>query len=373
MSLKVSFIWKMMLCGILCCSLPLYGQEEIQTRGLKIPDVYTRSVDSLALYIDRHCPTEEGKLQALYVWIITHMTYNANPASNEKEEVNEEAVRRTLQIRDGVCKHFAKLFSMTGERMNLPVYVVDGYIKTYSGALMSTLHNWCVAKVEGKWYCYDPTFGIGGTYDDKFVLEPSMKYCKMLPETAIRTHMPCDPIWQLLEHPITYQAFDIGAEDASPYDTPFNYNDSIQAYLQQQPLERLLGIKRRMERNGRSNYLTDYYKQVNDINIAHHSNTPIYDKCQSAMKLYDQAFDIYHDLNHYRNNHFLPKRKKKAEKESVNRANYYIMEAYSILNSIQGTSSSLYVADIDNLTNSLHALKEEIDKLAVLMKVQKKQ
>lgn len=355
--MKRLFTGWLLLAVSLCLSRQAAGQELPSLGSVQIPEAYTYSPDSLALYLDVHYPTEEAKLQALYIWIAENMTYNVYPIFEKSDTEEAEELRRTLKTRDGVCRHFAKLFRAVGERMDLPVYVVEGYVKSSTGSLMADLHAWCVAKVDGKWYGYDPTFGMGHTSNQKFVSRPSMKYCRMDPDVAIRTYMPCDPIWQLLERPRSYQSFDDGvAEDPAsrPY---FNFNDSISLYLSQTPLQRLLGVNRRMAANGRSNRLTDYYRQVNDANISYYRETEVYSIFKLALKQYNKAFDRYGDLNLYRLNHFQPKKTPAEVERQIGQVRQYTQAADSIIRTAVVPNASPYVAAVNNLKGSIEELK----------------
>ena len=112
-------------CGLWLC--PARGQEPVG-----IPDAYTGTPDSLAFYIDSHYAGDAAKLEALYRWITSKMSYNVYPMFTSVNErlTEEEEVCRTLRAREGVCRHFAQVFCMVGERMDIPAFKVDGYVKS---------------------------------------------------------------------------------------------------------------------------------------------------------------------------------------------------------------------------------------------------
>ena len=60
---------------------------EPQTNQPIIPDEYTHSVDSLALYLECNCDTEEEKLKTLYIWMthtFRYRMFEAFVAGNQK-------------------------------------------------------------------------------------------------------------------------------------------------------------------------------------------------------------------------------------------------------------------------------------------------
>lgn len=358
---------------LLSAILPACGQQQAEAvPSVEIPDAYTRSADSLALYIDTRYQGDEAKLQALYIWMTTHMAYNVYPSYESKEEERDDAlsVRRTLQKREGVCRHFAKVFQAVGDKMDIPVYVVEGYNKSSNGGLMNALHAWCASKINGKWYCYDPTFGMGYTMSRKFVSRPTMKYCRMEPEVSIRTHMPIDPIWQLLEHPLSYQAFDDGVADPVASAKPCHFNDSICAYLRQSPLQRLLAISRRVTNNGRSNRLIDYFMEVNTVNINVYRQREVYNVFKVALKQYNRSSDCYNSLVRYKLNNFKPKKTSDEIRSLLEEASAQVQAADSTIHSVTIAASSPYAMAVNNLKGTIEELKERLPLLQELLEEQ---
>lgn len=346
--------------------MPLYGQT-VGEEPVGIPDRYTYSADSLALYIDGHYRNDEAKMQAMYTWITSHMTYYVFPIFESVNEEHNDAkeVKRTLQVRKGVCRHFARVFQMVGDKMDIPTCFVEGYVKDSKGEIMNAPHAWCVAKISGKWYFYDPTFGMGYAMKQEFVAKPTMKYCKVSPDVAIWTHMPFDPIWQLLEHPYTYPAFDEGMGTVS--EERFCFNDSIRLFLSQSPLQRAVSVEQRVERNGKSNPLVDYYKQINSSNIDVYRQREIYDVFKVALKQYNRGYDSYSELVRYHRNHFRPKKSQQEVERLMQSVPHYAEVADSVISKVFVPSSSPYALAMNNLKESIRELKGKIPLLEKLM------
>jgi len=71
-------------------------------------------------------------------------------------------------------------------------------------------------KVGNKWRLYDPIWSAGIVNDgSKFVKKYNPMWNNTAPEEMIKTHMPCDPIWQLLKNPVSYDDFKVSRFDGN--------------------------------------------------------------------------------------------------------------------------------------------------------------
>lgn len=346
------------------CISAMTSDVKGQDMQMDIPENYTHSVDSLAFYIDTHCTNDEGKLQALYGWITTHMKYNVFPtfvSVNEKRDEEKEIVQSLLS-RQGVCREFAKIFEAVATRMDIPAFFVEGYTKS-NGVVMTSPHAWCVALVNGRWYNYDPTFGMGYLQNQRFVPKPNMDYCKVEPKTFLQTHMPFDPIWQLVPYPYTYQAFDKG--DTISISTgnganAFNFADSIRLSLKQTPVMRLKAVNNRMMRNGEPNPLVTYYLQLNASNINVFRQREVYDSYKRAVKFFNQGVDHFNEIIRFQRAH---RKIKKDEKLLmlgwIDEASKAVAEADKILKAVQEIPEP-YMAAVTNLKSAVSEFSEKV-------------
>ena len=60
----------------------------------------------------------------------------------------------------GVCAGFARSFQYLALLEGIPSVVVHGYAKNEDGTISDVLHLWVMAQIEGKWYHFDPTWGL---------------------------------------------------------------------------------------------------------------------------------------------------------------------------------------------------------------------
>lgn len=334
----------------------------------EIPEEYTYSVDSLALYIDCHYDGEKSKAQAVYTWITTYLRYNVYTTFTSHNEAYSEAqeLENTLVTREGVCRQFALLFTRIVEKMGIPAFVINGYNKSRSGIVMPEPHDWCAAKIGEQWYLYDPTFGMGYVDNYQFVSSQSMKYCHVLPEEFIQTHMPYDPIWQLLGHPYPYQEFDKGTFQQRPDEPLCNFNDSIKVYMQQPRLNQLISARNRIQRNGQANRLTQYYLQLTQANIGVYRQREVYDIYNKAIKLQNQGCDLLSDFILYRKNGLKPRKSAKEMCGKVDKALQVAITADSLLHTARDIPQQ-YASAVQNLQTSISELIEEINRQKIFI------
>lgn len=60
----------------------------------------------------------------------------------------------------GVCAGFARSFQYLALLEGIPCLIVSGYEKDANGNAGTVRHAWCMAQLDGKWYHFDPTWGI---------------------------------------------------------------------------------------------------------------------------------------------------------------------------------------------------------------------
>ncbi len=327
-----------------------------------IPEAYTRSADSLALYIDACYDNDADKARAIYEWITRNMTYNVYTTFTSRNEVYSEAkdLQETLRTRTGICKQFALLFKTVAEKVGIPAYIVSGYNK-FNGALLPSPHEWCAAKIGAQWFFYDPTFGMGYiNSNSQFVHDPTLKYCQATPQLLIQTHMPYDPIWQLLEQPYRYEEFDKDTYNPQANPRPVcHFNDSILAYTRQSRIEQLADSYNRVLRNGKANPLVDYYIELTQANIRIYQQQKVYDIYKEAMKLQNMGADLANDFIRYRRQAFQPERKEDEVRSLLAQA----LEAASTADSLMHTTGPIpeqYASAMTNLQASINNLTTQI-------------
>lgn len=234
--------------------------QAVDARMRQIPDSSTHTVSSLARYINASFTAETDKARAAFVWVARNIRYDReNMYLLEFEREPAEVVQETLSKRRGVCRHYAELYKALASAVGVPTYVVPGYT-----SLRDAIgHAWCASRIEGQWYLMDPTWALETRMvNGKPLVVFRDDYFRMRPAQAIESHMPFDPLWQLLKAPRTPEQFQYGQVPAAPAKA-FAYLDSLAVYERQSPLEQLRAVNRRIEKNGVRNGLTFTYLSGN--------------------------------------------------------------------------------------------------------------
>lgn len=359
---------KIIIAALFLLSFPPLARQ-MQAQGgavqpsFNIPAQYAGTVDGLAFYIDSHCDTDRKKLEAIYLWITTNLSYNVYVTFSSRNEVysEERELSETLQTRRGVCRQFALLFSRIAEKMGIPAYVVSGYNKNAAGAVMSYPHDWCAAMADDRWLLYDPTYGMGYVKDNRFVRSVSMDYCHIRPEKHIVTHMPYDPMWQLLEHPYRYEEFDKGTFHADNRSPVFHYSDSIFAYEHLTLVQQLTKSYDRVANNGVSNPLTDYYMQLTQANLSVYRQKEVYDKYNQALKLQNQTCDLYSDFLRFKRQEFKPKKEDGEIRAMLTVAGNNVARAEKLMRSIREIPEQ-YARAVLGLQASIEETRQKVAK-----------
>jgi hypothetical protein len=239
---------------------PVNPYQAVDARMQQLPDSAGRSVGGVARFITAAFSTDADKARAAFGWVARTLRYDVDNMyvigyQREPAELVQEALTR----RRGVCTHYAELYSALANQLGLPTYVVTGYGKERNGAPQLIGHAWAATRLDGQWYLMDPTWAAGYVVEETFVPRLNNEFYLVKPATFIRTHMPFDPLWQLLPTPRTPTQFVQGSGPAAGAAATFSVADSLAAYARQSPLERLRATIRRVEQQGVRNDITFSY------------------------------------------------------------------------------------------------------------------
>lgn len=230
----------------------------IDKHAIDTPASEMRSIAQLASYLSVLAKDDYEKVRAIYSWITHHVTYSDTTVRNgwlgTPENKWQQQAEQVLKNRTAVCEGYANLYKALCNAVGLPAELVTGVVKQEDGTVADVGHAWNAVQVEGQWYLSDPTWGSG--YADywtrRFVREYQEAFFLIPAEKMIQSHLPDDPIWQLLTNPITEQEFRSSSAvplSASAREIPaqlFVYQDSIQQWFQQDSLQRMLSASERI-------------------------------------------------------------------------------------------------------------------------------
>ncbi|MEP0264910.1 transglutaminase domain-containing protein [Dokdonia sp.] len=204
---------------------PTSIEEKVRTYPKSI-----HTIKSLSDRIQHDFSTKETQTRAIYTWIATNIAYdlidyyslrspNRIYYYSEEERVRKirEAqtalINKTLQTKKGLCEGYATLFHVLCEELGIPSVIINGYTKTDSKLIGTSPgfknHAWNAVYLNDQWHLIDVTWGAGQEieYRRKWQFQFNESYYKVAPEIFVKHHYPQNPIWQLIESPITKEDF----------------------------------------------------------------------------------------------------------------------------------------------------------------------
>ncbi|MDQ6902451.1 MAG: hypothetical protein M3139_05495 [Bacteroidota bacterium] len=334
--------------------------------ALSIPVSQTNSTANIAAFINTHFNTDTKKVRAIYTWVTSNIKYDADSVHRViLLEDKEQLVTSALKRKRGVCENFASIFSDICNKAGLPSFVVEGYTKQNSSVDKST-HAWCTTRSDNKWFLYDPTWDIGFAFSNNSTGNKT-NYFQISPSEFIQSHMPFDPMFQLLNYPESFQAFNngnIGNDNHTPY---FNFDDSLNHYKDLDPLNKYMAIVSRIKNNGAANAKVNtkltQLKLEMEI-IYQDADSVLYN---GAIADYNKAVNELNNFLNYRNNHFTPIKTTGEVQALFSGVNQKIFTARAKLVKVNQSKANLNL-DTGDITFALDKLAERVKEQQAFLK-----
>ncbi len=248
---------------LLLAPLSLFGQNFLAADKLALnaPPSKSTTIPTLAHYLCDEQPDEAHKIRAIYAWITLNVSYVdstderdlwATPAHLERQRPE-----RVLQNRTAVCQGYANLFCALATSAGIPCEVVTGLVKNLDGEVEQIGHAWAAAQINGDWQLFDPTWGVPPPGMSRFKVQD--EYFMAEPKWFLLRHLPDDPVWQLLENPVTEQEFRNWSDgetmaflEQAPTDV-FKFQDTLNTWLSVNAASRMFASESRVLRFNGSN------------------------------------------------------------------------------------------------------------------------
>jgi Transglutaminase-like superfamily len=330
------------------------GQDQnISTDVVNVPESQTHSSGEIAAYISKNADNDEKKVRSAYMWVIRSITYDRGSSSMVILNENKSAlIQSTLQKRKGVCENFAYLFADLCKKMGIPAYVVGGYTRQ-NGSVDKSSHAWCTVYLNHRWTLYDPTWDEGGF---KY---SGLSYFKVSPEVFIQSHMPFDPIFQLLDYPLTFDEFNRGKSSASVDTRYYNCEDSINAYSKMDSLDRYLSEERRIENNGTPNSTVETkIKQLKmEVEIINEDQDS--KNYNEAVANYNEAVNLLNEFINYRNKQFKLSKTEEDINDLFDEINSHLDSARQQLKAVNQSKATL-VLNTGDIEYALDNLEKQV-------------
>ncbi len=322
----------LLLVCLFICYIPVVNGQAfneyayIDHKVLRMPGEITYSTASISNWVQSNFNSERERLRAIYAWVTTNIQYDKDSMYYINWSMfNDEKIAATLRRRKGVCENYASLFTDLAIKNGFQSFAISGYTRL-SGSVNRSGHSWCAVNLGQQWFLCDPTWDAGAGGNTKYYL--------ISPGEFIESHMPFDPLWQLLEYPITEQEFSKGGFQSKKNKTYFNFSDSVKNFLQLDSLKQLEASTLRIRQAGIENERMKNWHSYNQMKIAIIYGEKDMDLYNSAVEDLNNANGVFNDFVKYRNNRFIPSKPDSEIREMLSPINGLLVSAQKNLDEI---------------------------------------
>lgn len=197
---------------------PWKNQNSIHPAVAAMPPDVETSIKSVAAYIAQQEKDASQQVKAVHDYVVTRVTYDLDVLETGVRPSQD--ARTVFKTHKAVCEGYANLFAALAQAMNLEVAYVQGRIRRDLAPLDLipaalrltrshydwTLHAWNAVKVSNSWQLVDTTWDDSADSTGKSFY--SADYLMLPPEMMIVSHLPEEPIWQLLPQAVDRKTFE---------------------------------------------------------------------------------------------------------------------------------------------------------------------
>ena len=191
---------------------------------------YFSSLEHLSIRIMNDFESDAERVRAAFVWIVYNMDYGRSydvifraekyyPYYSEigrkyqMRQLELEKIDDSFRERLGVCLDYSLILKELCNYFEIPSEIIIGVAKTEIRDLKDESllknHSWNAALIDGNWKLMDPTWAAGHMENNVFRIFE--KYADHFfftdPEEFVKTHLPVNPEWQLLENTVDVKTF----------------------------------------------------------------------------------------------------------------------------------------------------------------------
>lgn len=257
---------------------------------------------------------EKDTVKSVFNWVTDNIKYDVallekvklNGIENIKLEQNKKLrIANAIKTRRGVCQHYSELFDAIMRQLGYQSVVISGYTRNPVTKQLNPIgHAWNAVNVNNKWILIDATWGAGYVTDDnhfKKMYKP--EYYDIDPAKAIYSHIPYNPLWQFLQKPITYNAFDEQKINKTTLELLDDYEE-VQQFLQLNKAEQMKEALNRSKKMGSANALVKRWQDIRMQNIKVDYRNSMVEIYNNASEIMRTSTNNYNDYVEAKNNRF---------------------------------------------------------------------
>lgn len=292
----------------------------------QIPEAATTSPTAMAKWLQAHTNSSTALQQALFNWMANNIAYDvANMNQPNSYRDSAAAMLRTLRTRKGLCTDYAVLYAQVCREAGINAMVVTGYGLLNDIMIPTGSHDWVVIKNATQWTITDPTWGAGAVDNGRFIQKINWSWFQALPQLAVKTHMPYDPMWQMLSFPLRHDELNSQGFAAATKRSVFAFNDTLNAWFRQPRLERLQHAAARIRQfGGAANPFImtelDWMDQTIKVLAANQEiemRNKRVDQFNEVNRDYTEVVKLYNEYVGFKNRQFMPEVKDELLKKMI--------------------------------------------------------
>lgn len=202
---------------------PGYLEADRFARAYTLPVKTRGALDSLVRAIDLRFADPWAKTRAMFTWVAAHLEYECS--QDGLPALGSVSLDQVLRTGRSQCAGYANLLQYGLRAMGLETITIRGVARTAKKDLwweedkVKPNHAWNAVKIDGQWRLLDATWASGASDADCQVItrEFAPFYFDPPPILFALSHLPSDSQWQLLERPVSREAFLAGPLYHDPF------------------------------------------------------------------------------------------------------------------------------------------------------------
>ena len=175
----------------------------------------SNTIEKLAASITKNSKTEDEKSTAIFNWISKNIAYDHElmfdkTLQNSIYSSEENVVNHVLKRRKALCGGYAFLYRELCASIGIESKVIHGYTKTAGLQRKNDQvhHTWNAVKLNNQWQLLDITWAKSFSTNNV----PNRSWYKTRPKDFVKTHLPEEQQWTLLNYRISLREFDLASE-----------------------------------------------------------------------------------------------------------------------------------------------------------------
>lgn len=170
----------------------------------------------------------EDTLRSIFDFVAKNIDYDLKMVSKIPEYKNrQEILMAAIKRRKGICEHYAELLHQLLLYHGYDSHLVSGYLRENDRINTEFGHTWNAVRLDSGWYLMDATWASGYVEDMKFYKKYDPTWYLVKPEKMLETHFPYDPLWQLIDYPVSHEAIKIGDINQGQSEEKIDFDEVI--------------------------------------------------------------------------------------------------------------------------------------------------